>query len=435
MNALLERLRLIGVTAVLAACAMLFGLSKPGSAEESPAPSATPAATPAPAEPPAATPPASPTAAPVHANAAVGCQSCHACPEPTPENPCLLPCQRDRDTQFRKAIEEKGVPQGVIILDMLSDEKDLANQKDHYGPVPFDHGGHARWAEISGGCTVCHHYTPEGAQHPKCSSCHEIEYKHEDLAKPGLKGAFHRQCMNCHREWSHETSCDVCHLPRFGPDGKTPNGAQVTPDDILGRMHPPIPAPKIETYQTAYPEGGSTVVHFDHERHAETYHLACAECHKGDSCARCHEYGKQHTQHVRTLDEHHQPCGACHVIEDRCSHCHTAPDAPAPPPFDHASTGWPLATYHARLSCRDCHKQSPFQALDRNCASCHGSWDPDEFNHAATGQALDDTHREIGCGECHEGEDFTKPPTCTACHDADEGFVVPNKRPGPKAGS
>ena len=48
----------------------------------------------------------------------------------------------------------------------------------------------------------------------KCSSCHESSRKREDVSIPDLKGAYHRQCMDCHREWSHETGCNSCHTPK-----------------------------------------------------------------------------------------------------------------------------------------------------------------------------------------------------------------------------
>jgi hypothetical protein len=361
------------------------------------------------------------------------CAACHDCLTPSHEVPCLKECGRPRNDEFRSRMDTKKQPEGVIILDALSRRNAATNEKDHFGPVPFDHGGHAKWAEIAGGCTVCHHYTPEGAAHPACDSCHEVDNKHEDLRKPGLKGAFHRQCLNCHREWSHETSCDVCHLPRVGAEGVAPKAGMATKDDLLGRMHPPIAAPKEELYKTNFPEGSSTQVFFNHERHADAYGLACAECHQGDSCARCHEDGTTHTQRIRTLSDHHQPCSLCHTVteQDRCAACHVAEGGTAPAAFDHAKTGWPLNRFHAGENCRACHKDTPFKALDTSCNACHKDWAPGSFDHKVTGQPLDETHSEIACDQCHKASDFTKPPTCTECHDADDGFVFPTKRPGP----
>ena len=57
---------------------------------------------------------------------------------------------------------------------------------------------------MGGGCENCHHYNTSGPI-LKCSSCHESSRKREDVSIPDLKGAYHRQCMDCHREWSHDT--------------------------------------------------------------------------------------------------------------------------------------------------------------------------------------------------------------------------------------
>jgi len=366
----------------------------------------------------------------LHAAEAVDCTVCHACEKPTAEEPCLRPCARPREAEMIAELRRGNVPQGVVLLDMLSTSSDTA---DHFGPVPFDHAGHAKWAEIAGGCELCHHYTPAGAAHPSCSSCHEASYRHEDMRKPGLKGAYHRQCLGCHREWSHETKCDVCHLPRVGDDGQPVTASAASKDDVMGKIHPPIPEPKQEIYQTKYKSHPGTNVIFRHKEHIERYGLKCAECHRGDSCMRCHEEGKQHTQHVRTLEEHHRPCSDCHNTNDEanCTRCHWDAAKGPPAPFDHASTGWPLSRFHQKNTCRACHKGTRFEKLDPTCTSCHEGWSPATFDHKVTGQVLDENHAEFDCEECHLGNKFDVPPSCTECHDEDEGPSFPAKRPGP----
>lgn len=361
---------------------------------------------------------------------ATDCRDCHTCDKPTAEDPCLRPCGRSREAEAIEALSHGDVPQGVILLDMLSDVKDV---KDHFGPVPFDHSGHARWAEIAGGCVICHHYTPEGVAHPACRSCHEVSFRHQDMRKPGLKGAYHRQCLGCHLEWSHETACDVCHLSRVGGEGQGRTGATVTKDDVMGKIHPPIPEPEVEIYQTKYRGRPGAKAIFRHKEHTQHFGFKCAECHRGDSCLRCHEEGKQHKQHVRTLEEHHNPCAHCHDMEspEGCGHCHWEEGKPQPPPFDHATTGWPLGRHHEDKSCRVCHKNVRFVKLDRDCNKCHEAWAPDNFDHRVTGQALDENHAETDCEECHIDRKFDQPPTCDECHDEDEGIAFPDRRPGP----
>lgn len=104
-----------------------------------------------------------------------------------------------------------------------------------YGPVEFNHLMHVDYAS----CEECHHHTtgvqvadpdcfrchantPE-ADEVSCSGCHDADrfYK-EGLAKlespklyhfdkPGLKGAYHLNCISCHVTTSGPTGCQECH--------------------------------------------------------------------------------------------------------------------------------------------------------------------------------------------------------------------------------
>ena len=360
----------------------------------------------------------------------IQCDECHTCKEPTREAPCQRTCPRN---SVQKTAEEFSARRGpsLVILDEL---------EDLYLPVPFDHRGHADMAQMTGGCSVCHHYTPEGLGHPACKACHEAASIHEDMRKPGLKGAYHRQCMSCHREWSGETSCGACHQPKAGAVKKGSAAVLPTKDDLIGRMHPPIPEPEVEVYQTKWE--GSTIappltgggagrsrVFFRHKAHIRDYDLRCSDCHREDNCKRCHEEGKEHTQRVRTLEEHHKPCFDCHRTSP-CDSCHIEEGKPSPSPFDHARTGWPLKRYHSKKSCRACHQTVPYSRPDRNCISCHSNWTPTNFDHALTGQRLDDNHVRLECESCHVDRAFERPPKCDQCHEPEEGVSFPAKRPG-----
>ncbi|MCP4594219.1 MAG: cytochrome c3 family protein [bacterium] len=359
------------------------------------------------------------------------CSRCHTCPKPTSAMVCLPDCTRVQAAA--EVLASKQGPEGIILLDMLKGETEGT---DRFGPVPFDHSGHAKWAEISGGCTVCHHYTPEGEVHPACRTCHPPENRRAgaDIKRPSLKGAYHRQCMGCHREWSHNTKCDACHAKRVG------NGVKILdPREVLGHMGAPIPEPDTEIYEPKSKPAPGTKVIFRHKEHIHRFELKCAECHRGDNCARCHEEGGKHVQRERTFEEHHQDCAECHGVDlakgGNCSRCHWKQGQNKPPPFDHANTGWPLSRYHEKNSCRACHKTARFSKLDRECNACHRDWDSDTFEHAVTGQGLDENHEDVDCVDCHADRKFDAKPRCDECHDEDEGFIFPNKRPGPLAKS
>jgi hypothetical protein len=344
------------------------------------------------------------------------CGDCHVCPTPTAGSPCLRGCTRNEEQRLARELAAKQGPR-IVILD------DLENV---YLPVPFDHAGHAEMAKMAGGCATCHHYTPEGVEHPACKTCHTITVSEGDIRKPGLKGAYHRQCMSCHREWSGETSCGACHQPKTSGAGD--RTALPTADDLIGRMHPPIPEPDFELYATKGEGYEPSHVLFRHKEHIHRYGLTCAECHREDNCNRCHEEGKKHVQRVRTFEDHHRPCLDCHK-DDACEACHFKNGNEPPPPFEHAPTDWPLARYHRGQTCRACHTQVPFGKLDHDCESCHSGFATGSFAHDLTGQRLNETHAAFDCQDCHP-DGYSAPPSCTECHDSEDGITFPSKRPG-----
>jgi len=288
------------------------------------------------------------------------CSDCHSCPSPTAKNPCLVPCPRftpDRGPE-------------VVLIDQLTAQ---------YVPVIFAHKLHAQMTEMTGGCAICHHFNPSH-KILRCRECHSATGG-EDLAKPGLKGAYHRQCLNCHREWSHETECAVCHAKKTAD---SPPVVLPDPTDIIGILHPNIEEPVIKTYQTKYEHG--KLVTFRHQEHVKRYGFRCVNCHREQSCSRCHT-PENVAPRTKTLKEHHAPCATCHETAeektDRCVHCHA--DKETPP-----------------------------------------------FSHEKTGLALDDNHRDASCADCHVGSKFDQKPSCSECHEEKEKIVYPEKLPGKK---
>ena len=115
----------------------------------------------------------------------------------------------------------------TVTIDILS---------DLYSPVEFKHAEHAEMAT----CSDCHHHTlgtpttrwycikchdnPVEADSVSCSDCHvkdrfgpkylatldNSEQFHKET--PGLKGAFHLNCVGCHQETGGPTGCEDCHV-------------------------------------------------------------------------------------------------------------------------------------------------------------------------------------------------------------------------------
>ncbi len=91
----------------------------------------------------------------------------------------------------------------------------IKKYSDLYEPVRFMHSKHAN---VLGDCSICHHRMPreEGDTYGApvkmeqlramkkvpvaCSVCHGDPFNPRQLQVPGLKGAYHRLCMDCHKE-------------------------------------------------------------------------------------------------------------------------------------------------------------------------------------------------------------------------------------------
>ena len=87
----------------------------------------------------------------------------------------------------------------------------LSQLEQIYEPVSFAHEMHTLLAED---CAVCHHHSAAG-QTPSCSTCHGAPFDPDNLNMPGLKGAYHLQCMDCHKEMeTGPTGCTECHAKK-----------------------------------------------------------------------------------------------------------------------------------------------------------------------------------------------------------------------------
>lgn len=124
------------------------------------------------------------------------------------------------DTMTRYGhVEEDQIPDTVVI-DELSENYDpalfphrriiqtLMEQTLSNGLAKTFHGDDLKI------CKGCHHHQPGDATPAKCVSCHSRKGPGPE-DRPGLKGAFHIQCMTCHREMNIKTipatDCTACH--------------------------------------------------------------------------------------------------------------------------------------------------------------------------------------------------------------------------------
>jgi hypothetical protein len=175
-----------------------------------------------------------------HSQLKFNCSLCHACETPTKSNPCLIVCPREK--MMTVYISPANSP-AIIKMNKLKSVQDL------YEPVVFSHRIHAEMSEMSGGCEMCHHYNPPGDV-VGCDNCHEPKRQRTDISKPDLKGAYHRQCLDCHSQWSDDATCESCHeLNESGKSAFTGKDYQQT------RVHPEIKVPAKLVLNTTYEKG------------------------------------------------------------------------------------------------------------------------------------------------------------------------------------
>jgi len=120
-----------------------------------------------------------------------------------------------------------------------------------FDAVDFNHAAHV---EIAGDCATCHHHTTgDGAGGGRCGRCHaqspkstvvacrdchdadpfsavQLERKADDrwqyhVDKPGLKAAYHWNCLGCHENSGGPTGCEDCHTRNATGDAFYKSGA------------------------------------------------------------------------------------------------------------------------------------------------------------------------------------------------------------------
>ncbi len=355
-----------------------------------------------------------------HSMTNLTCKTCHSCEVPTKKDPCLNACPR------AEMVTVKQSPSDAPEVEIL---KELSKT---YMPVVFSHRVHAQMSEMSGGCETCHHYNTLGPIQP-CINCHQTKRSRNDVTRPDLEAAYHQQCINCHREWSHTIDCTSCHALKTD---KTEAAVKSSVAKLTGKSHPKIEEPKKIIFETDYKQG--KIVTFFHDEHISVFGAKCINCHQQENCTKCHDKGETAAAKTsgdnmivkikKSPAQHHQPCFSCHQ-DDKCTTCHKQTESG---PFDHAqNTGWALNRFHQKLSCSKCHGTSgKFVKLNPECTSCHSNFEQGKFEHSVTGLKLDETHSAFECAECHQKRDFSKPPSCAGCHD-DKSY--PKNKPGKMA--
>jgi hypothetical protein len=177
--------------------------------------------------------------------------------------------------------------------------------------VVFTHGDHTGYADK---CEDCHHRPGKVDAVASCRECHGLAASAPD--RPGLKGAYHRQCMDCHRKaGSGPLACEGCHTPGSSSADLPKLAAENAPKTaVLGHL--------VQDYQP---------VRFDHATHAALPGTACKACHhkpgEVDPFAPCREcHGRDPGGVLPLKDAYHRQCQGCHGPRSKvpldCTDCH-----------------------------------------------------------------------------------------------------------------
>ncbi len=152
------------------------------------------------------------------------CMKCHV---EAPENKGIAALERESKAakhhgSRRPSFEwmlEKDIPEKVII-DKLSDQYGAVElpHRRIIDSVLFDINKSKLASHFHNGketiCLGCHHNSPKGKT-LRCYACHSISSDDKDLSRPGLKVAYHQQCIGCHElmgiESPKATACVDCH--------------------------------------------------------------------------------------------------------------------------------------------------------------------------------------------------------------------------------
>jgi hypothetical protein len=166
------------------------------------------------------------------------CRGCHSIPTasltPVPMDLKQMPAMAEAEITARKApwslVPENDIPETVTI-DIMKDlyegaalphrkiVRTLSNGAQQSQLATHFHGTEKTL------CAGCHHHSPLSTTPPKCASCHGLSSATEPDGRPGLKGAYHGQCIRCHQEMGIEkpaaTDCAACHKPKPGAAQRT----------------------------------------------------------------------------------------------------------------------------------------------------------------------------------------------------------------------
>ena len=108
----------------------------------------------------------------------------------------------------------------TVVIDVLSSEYEASTMPHRKIAIRLDEAvrksrlASVLHGDIETGCEGCHHRSQPGERPPRCRACHG-EAAQARVDRPGLKVAYHRQCIGCHQRMGIEKQgCTDCHSER-----------------------------------------------------------------------------------------------------------------------------------------------------------------------------------------------------------------------------
>jgi hypothetical protein len=306
-------------------------------------------------------------------------------------------------------------------------------------------------------CGSCHEDHHQGRLGPNCSRCHNTsDWKAANVEQHGFDHSKTRfPLTGAHRE----TPCEKCHTA--GEDGK-PRYTGIL-FAACSNCHADVHKGEFKQgcdfcHSTSTWKKSTFGRLFDHSKtefpllgkHAE---VACVDCHKGTDfkqplahalCADCHTPDPHHGQFAKRADG--GKCESCHTVEGWHPSTFTA--------ADHAKTGFPLVSPHAKVECAKCHipagADTQYKIAFAKCMDCHkdehngqfagapwlnkceqchagATWKSTSYTltkHQKSTFPLTGSHMAVACNDCHkpmEGSPVAlyhfSSLTCATCHE------------------
>jgi hypothetical protein len=146
------------------------------------------------------------------------CMHCHNGPPPGSEALQIAPVMAEVQLDALPVVSD-AFPEEVVI-DGLVDQYEAS--KLPHAKIVATLDEYVRSSKLAGRfhgdtetlCSGCHHHSPVGTRPPPCRACHAAEAD-PTRDRPGLKVAYHRQCVGCHKAMGlPQQGCADCHAQR-----------------------------------------------------------------------------------------------------------------------------------------------------------------------------------------------------------------------------